>query len=263
MAEFIQYAIDNGVGIVTLDRPEANNALNADAAKELWEAATELTEDTCVRAILVRANGKMFCSGGDLKYMLAMEDEAALAKALKITTTYFHAAVARLLRGNAPVVMAVQGAAAGGGFSFAIAGDIVIAAESAKFKMAYTASGISPDGGSTWFLPRLVGLRVAQRLALENPALTAQEALDLNLITRVVPDDELAGTAMETARRFAAGPTLAYGRTKQLFAETWANGPEHQMELETVAVAASARTQDMNEGLAAFSAKRAPEFKGA
>ena len=101
--------------------------------------------------------------------------------------------------------------------------------------MAYTASGISPDGGSTWFLPRLVGLRVAQRLALENPTLSAQEALKLNIITRVVPDEELAGTAMETARRFADGPTLAYGRVKQLFAETWANGAEHQMELETLA----------------------------
>ena len=262
MAEFVQCAADNGVGIITLDRPEANNALNADAAKELWEAAVELTEDASIRAILVRANGRMFCSGGDLKYMLALEDEAALAKALKITTTYFHAAVARLLRGNAPVVMAVQGAAAGGGFSFAITGDIVIAAESAKFKMAYTASGISPDGGSTWFLPRLVGLRVAQRLALDNPTLTAQEALDIDLITRVVPDDELAEAAMAAARRYADGPTLAYGRTKQLLAETWANGPEHQMELETLAMAASARTRDMNEGLAAFSAKRAPVFEG-
>ena len=263
MAEFIQCAIDNGVGIITLDRPEANNALHADAAKELWEATTELTEDPTVRAILVRANGKMFCSGGDLKYMLALEDEAALAKALKVTTTYFHAAVSRLLRANAPVVMAIQGAAGGGGFSFAITGDIVIAAESAKFKMAYTASGISPDGGSTWFLPRLVGLRVAQRLALENPTLTAQEALGINLITQVVPDDELAEAAMAAARRFADGPTMAYGRVKQLFAETWANGAEHQMELETLAMAASARTQDMNEGLAAFSAKRAPQFKGA
>ena len=262
MAEFVQCAADNSVGIITLDRPEANNALNADAAKELWEAAVELTEDASIRAILVRANGRMFCSGGDLKYMLALEDEAALAKALKITTTYFHAAVARLLRGNAPVVMAVQGAAAGGGFSFAITGDIVIAAESAKFKMAYTASGISPDGGSTWFLPRLVGLRVAQRLALDNPTLTAQEALDIDLITRVVPDDELAEAAMAAARRYADGPTLAYGRTKQLLAETWANGPEHQMEMETLAMAASARTRDMNEGLAAFSAKRAPVFEG-
>lgn len=263
MAEFIQCAADNGVGIVTLDRPEANNALNADAARELWEATTELTEDPSVRAILIRANGKMFCSGGDLKFMLALENEAELAKALKVTTTYFHAAVSRLMRGKAPVVMAIQGAAAGGGFSFAIAGDIVIAAESARFKMAYTASGISPDGGSTWFLPRLVGLRVAQRLALENPTLTAQEALNIGLVTRVVSDDELAESAMEAARRFAEGPTLAYSRVKQLFAETWANGPEHQMELETLALAASARTQDMNEGLAAFSAKRAPQFRGA
>ena len=210
MAEFIQCAIDNGVGIITLDRPEANNALHADAAKELWEATTELTEDPSVRAILVRANGKMFCSGGDLKYMLALEDEAALAKALKVTTTYFHAAVSRLLRGNAPVVMAIQGAAAGGGFSFAITGDIVIAAESAKFKMAYTASGISPDGGSTWFLPRLVGLRVAQRLALENPTLTAQEALGINLVTQVVPDDELAGPPW---KRPAGSPTGRPWRT--------------------------------------------------
>ncbi|MCY4191448.1 MAG: enoyl-CoA hydratase-related protein [Rhodospirillaceae bacterium] len=262
MPDFVQHENDNGVGIITLDRPEANNALHAEAARELWEATTELGEDPDVRAIVLRANGKMFCSGGDLKYMVAKENRAALAKALKVTTTYFHAAISRLTRGNAPVVMAVQGAAAGGGFSLALAGDIVIAAESAKFKMAYTASGISPDGGSTWFLPRLVGMRVAQKLALENPTLTAREAVEINLISEVVPDDELEKTVMAKARRFADGPTCAFGSVKSLFAETWANGLEQQMELETLSLAASARTADMNEGLTAFSAKRTPVFKG-
>jgi len=261
--DYIQCEVDQGVGIITLDSPATNNSLNADAARELWEATTELTEDDAVRAILMRANGKMFCSGGDLKYMLAQEDEAALARALKVTTTYFHSAISRLMRCDAPFIIAVQGAAAGGGFSLSLTGDIVIAAESAKFVMAYTASGIGPDGGSTWFLPRLVGLRVAQRLALENPVLSAQDAQDLNLITRVVPDEELAEASMETARRFADGPTKAFGKVKSLFAETWTNGPEHQMELETLGMSDSARTADMNEGLAAFSAKRAPVFKGA
>ena len=263
MTEFVHCSADRGVGTITLDRPEANNALHADAARELWEAATELGNDPSVRAILVRANGPMFCAGGDLKYMRGMADGVALAKALKVTTTYFHGAVSRLMRANAPVVMAIQGAAAGGGFSFALTGDIVLAAASARFKMAYTAAGISPDGGSTWFLPRLVGLRTAQRLALENPTLSAQEALDLGLVTRIVPDDGLADTALETARNLAEGPTLAYGRVKQLLAESWANGAEHQMELETLALAASAGTGDMQEGLAAFAAKRPPQFTGA
>lgn len=262
MGDSIQHDVDGRVGIITLDRPEANNALDAGAARELWEATTDLTENPSVRAILVRANGRMFCAGGDLTYMLAQADEAALSKALKVTTTYFHAAVSRLMRCDAPVVMAVQGAAAGGGFSFALTGDIVVAAESAKFKMAYTASGISPDGGSTWFLPRLVGLRVAQQLALENPTLGAREALSINLVTHVVADDELAEASMEMARRFADGPTKAFGRVKSLLADTWHNGPESQMELETLGLAASAKTSDMNEGLAAFTAKRKPVFEG-
>lgn len=262
MANAIQHDVDGNIGIITLDSPETNNALDAAAAQELWDATTALTEDPAVRAILIRANGKMFCSGGNLKYMLAQEDAAALSRALKVTTTYFHAAVSRLMRCDAPVVMAIQGAAAGGGFSFALTGDIVIAAESAKFKMAYTASGISPDGGSTWFLPRLVGLRVAQRLALENPTLSAQEACDLNIVTRVVPDDALDDAAMEAARRFAEGPTRAFGKVKTLFADTWNAGPETQMERETLGLAASAKTHDMNEGLAAFSGKRKPVFEG-
>jgi 2-(1,2-epoxy-1,2-dihydrophenyl)acetyl-CoA isomerase len=164
---------------------------------------------------------------------------------------------------DAPLVVAVNGTAAGAGFSVAISGDLVLAAESAKFAMAYTAAGLSPDGSSSFFLPRLVGMRRAQELMLTNRRLSAAEALDWGLVSQVVPDAELADTAFALAKQLAAGPTRALGMVKKLLATSFQESLETQMELEARGIAEMAGTADGREGIDAFLSKRAPGFRGA
>jgi 2-(1,2-epoxy-1,2-dihydrophenyl)acetyl-CoA isomerase len=164
---------------------------------------------------------------------------------------------------DAPVVVAVNGIAAGAGFSLALTGDFVIAAESAKFTMAYTGIGLSPDGSSTFFLPRLVGPLKAKELMMRNAMLTAAEAEALWLVSRVVPDAELMGVARALAAELAAGPTRAYGAVKRLVAESFGNTLDTQLELETREIADLAnRTADAHNAVAAFLAKRKPLFEG-
>jgi 2-(1,2-epoxy-1,2-dihydrophenyl)acetyl-CoA isomerase len=163
---------------------------------------------------------------------------------------------------NAPVIAAVQGAAAGAGMSLACAADIVVAADTAKFTMAYTRAGLVPDGSSTYFLPRIVGLRRALDLALTSRVLTAAEAESLGIATRVVPEAGLLETALAIATELARGATQALGATKRLLHAGWTGTLETQMELETRAIADVARTGDAREGIAAFAAKRQPSFRG-
>lgn len=164
---------------------------------------------------------------------------------------------------DAPLIIAVNGVAAGAGMSIALTGDIVFAAESAKFTMAYSKIGFSPDGSSTYFLPRLVGIRKAKELALLNPLLSAEEARELGLVTEVVADDALMDTARECAARLAQGPTKAHGEIKRLFADSLSNTLETQMEFETRAIAGlAANSEDAKKGVAAFVAKEKITFKG-
>ncbi len=255
------FDVRDGVGYITLNRPDAANALNAEMAHELMDVALRCEEDPTVRAVLLNSTGKIFCAGGDLKSFAAQPKEM-LPTYLKKVTFYLHKAVSRLNRMKAPVVMAVQGAAGGAGMSLACAGDIVIAAESSRFTMAYTRAGLTPDGSSTYFLPRLVGMRRAMDLALTNRVLSAREACELGIVTRVVPDAELMATADGLAKEFARGPTRSYLGVKRLLAASLGNGLEDQMELETEWIAEMGRTADGREGIAAFLEKRSPRFKG-
>jgi 2-(1,2-epoxy-1,2-dihydrophenyl)acetyl-CoA isomerase len=170
--------------------------------------------------------------------------------------------MATMARMDAPVVCAVNGMAAGAGFSLAVGCDLVIAAQSARFTLAYTAAGLSPDGSSTWFLPRLIGLRRARELMLTNRLLSADEAQAMGIVDRVVPDDALAAEADAQAAAFAAGPTKAFGATKRLLQESWANGLETQMHRESRSIAELTRTADAAEGIDAFVNKRKPDFGG-
>ena len=144
----------------------------------------------------------------------------------------------------------------------AAACDVAIAGESTKFTLAYTAAGLSPDGSSTWYLPRLVGLRRAKELMLTNRMLSAEEAREMGVIDQVVPDDDLQDEAMAQAKAFAAGPTKAFGATKRLLQETWNGGLETQMDRETRSIVDLTRTADAHEGIDAFVNKRKPDFKG-
>jgi 2-(1,2-epoxy-1,2-dihydrophenyl)acetyl-CoA isomerase len=253
--------VKNSVAHLTLNRPEAANGINLELAQDLDHAARKCDDDPAVRAILISGAGKFFCAGGDLK-SFAAKSETDLPRYLEEVTSHLHRAVSLFARMRSPVVAAVHGSAAGAGFSLTCAVDFVIATESAKFTMAYTKAGLTPDGSSTFYLPRIVGPRRALELAILNPILSAQQALDFGIVTRMVPDAELLSTATAFAEELATGPTLAYRGVKRLIIDSAVAGLEEQMGHETETICAAAWTKDAREGIAAFVEKRRPKFTG-
>jgi 2-(1,2-epoxy-1,2-dihydrophenyl)acetyl-CoA isomerase len=250
----------DAVATVTLHRPDAYNAFNRTMAHEIYGAVLELDEDPAVRCIVLTGSGKAFCAGGDVKdFAAAGERVGALIKEL---TTFLHGALSRLCRSDKPVITAVNGMVAGGGLGLALAGDLVLAAESARFTLAYSRIAATPDGGSTYLLPRLIGLRRAMELYLTNRVLTAREALEWGLVTRVVADAELSGAVEALARELAQGPTRAFGRAKRLFHHSTWESLETQMELEAQTIAESGRTEDFRLAVTAFANKQTPTFRG-
>ena len=256
----LRFELQDHVARITLNRPDAANALDAEMGRELMHAAIRCSEDRAVRAVLLTGAGRMFSAGGDLKGFATQGD--ALSAHLKELAGSLHMAISRFVRMDAPCIVAVNGAVGGGGMSFVLAADLVLAAESAKFTMAYTRAGLSPDGGSTYFLPRIVGARRALELALTNRILSAREAEQWGLVTRVVADASLAAEAQALAATLAHGATRAFGAAKRLLHHSMSESLETQMELEAQAIAEQARGADAREGIAAFVAKRAPQFAG-
>ena len=257
--ETILFSVENGVAAITLNRPDNANAMNKLMSYELMMAAIDCDEDPEIRAVLITGTGRFFSAGGDLGEFTTVD---SAPKHIKEMTVYLHAAISRFARMDAPVVIAVNGTAAGAGFSLAVSGDLVLAAESAKFTSAYTASALSPDGSSTYFLPRAVGWRRAAELMLTNRRLTAAEAADWQLITRTVADDDLMSEATALATQLASGPTLAYGRVKQMLLETYGRSLETQMEIEARNITDMVGSDDTAEGMRAFLEKRPPDFSG-
>lgn len=249
-----------GVATITLNRPDAFNALNLALGRELLSAVLAVDEDPAVRCVVLTGAGKAFCGGGDVKDFV--QNLPRIGILVKELTTYVHGAVSRLVRSPKPVITAINGVAAGGGFSLALSGDLVIAAESARFTMAYSRIGATPDGSSSYWLPRLVGVRRAVELFYTNRVLTATEALEWGIVTRVIPDAELREAVARLAGELAQGPTLAFGRGKRLFHSSTTESLETQMELESQAIARSGHTEDFAEGVRAFAEKRPPVFRG-
>lgn len=255
------YQVENGVAWITLKRPERFNALDQTMSRELCDVANRCGSDRAVRAAVLTGSGEQaFCAGGDVSVFAGRLDELDLL--VKEMTTYLHAAVSRFARMPAPLIAAVNGVAAGAGLSLAACCDLAIAAESATFTSAYTRIGLTPDGSSTHFLPRLVGQRRAMELYLTNRVLSAREALDWGLVNRVVPDGDLAAEAIALARQLAEGPTAAYGGVKALLQSAASESLESQMEHETRAIAAAGISNDGREGITAFAEKRAARFTG-
>ena len=250
----------DAIATITLNRPDAYNALNLALGRDLFDAVLEVDGDPGVRCVVITGAGKAFCGGGDVKDFA--ENLPRFGVFAKELTTYVHGAVSRLVRSSKPVVVAVNGVAAGGGLSLALSGDLVLAAESARFTMAYSKIGATPDGSSTYFLTRLVGLRRALELYLTNRVLSAKEALEWGLVTRVVPDAELATATRAMAKELAQGPTKAFGAAKVMFQNSTHESLETQLELESQAIASGSRTEDFREGVTAFCAKRTPIFTG-
>lgn len=256
----LRFEVSERVAHITLNRPDRLNTLNIDMARDLMHAAIRCDEDSQVGAVLLSGAGKAFCGGGDLRSFIDEADH--LAAHVKEVTTYLHAAVSRLARMEAPWVVVVHGSAAGAGMSLALAADLVVAAASARFTMAYTRIGLCPDGSSSYFLSRTVGLRRALELALTNRTLSAQEAADWGIVNRVVPDSEVFNEARSLATELATGPTRGLAAAKRLLRDGWTETLETQMEAESRAIADVARTADAQEGIRAFLDKRPPCFQG-
>jgi len=257
--ETLLVEIVEGVAEVTINRPDAANALNPLMSRELSDLAIELDTNPAVRAVLITGAGPMFCAGGDLK---GMADEENISATLLHMAGDLHMGLSRLARMSAPVIGAINGTAAGAGFSLALAMDLAIAADNAVFTMAYTRAGLSPDGSSTYFAPRRLGDRRARELMLTNRVLNATEALEWGVVNQVVAADELMTEARKLARQLASGPTQAFGAVKTLLNQSYDNGLEAQLELESRSIAKLGSGEDGQEGIAAFVAKRKPEFKG-
>lgn len=257
--EHIEFDKQGAIAHIWLNRPDAANGLDALMASELHQAAKLCHADAELKAVVLSAGGRFFCAGGDIKEMLSHGDD--VGDAIKSLADDLHAAISLLAGMQAALIVAVNGVAAGAGFSIALVGDIVLASESASFTMAYTRAGLCPDGSSSYFLPRLVGLRRAQELMLTNRTLSAAEACDLGLVTRVVSDDELQAQADQIAAELAASARLSTAYVKKLLLASAGNDLDTQMELEGQLVSQCAASPDGREGIQAFVDKRKPDFQ--
>lgn len=255
----VEITKEGAVAIVTLSRPDVYNAFTLAMIREMRARLEELTKDEGVGAIVLTGAGKAFCSGGDVAEML---DNVHRAEQHFLDLTADHHEVVKLLvAGPKPVVCALNGVAAGGGFGLALCGDIRIASTSARFKPAYFKLGVAPDGGSTWLLPRLVGFTRAQRILLDDRMMSAEEACETGLVHEVVPPEKLMERAMGEAQRLASGPAFALAAAKKLMAETTSNDLTKQLALERRLNSQSGGTAEFREGARAFKEKREPRFR--
>ncbi|MGJ6123643.1 enoyl-CoA hydratase/isomerase family protein [Mycolicibacterium sp. Y3] len=254
--ETLKFAQSGPVTSIVLNRPDAANGMNDAMTRELAVAAS-LCDTEATKVVTLTGAGRFFCAGGDLKSMAAAPDPGVFVKGI---ANDLHRAMSTFARMDAVLITAVNGVAAGAGFSLGVSGDLVLAAESASFTMAYTKAGLSPDGGASYVLPRLVGLRRAQDLMITNRVLKASEALAWGLVTEVVPDAELPQWLEALAAKVAAGARGSNSAVKKLLLSTYSAGYEAQLEHEARHIAGNASSPDGREGIAAFLGKRAPEF---
>lgn len=236
--EQLKFSVADGVARIVFANPANHNAVNRALTLELADAARRCEALPDLRAVLLTAEGKEFSVGGDLREFMAERDH--IQTHVREMTLNFHAAILTLNRLAAPLVVAVNGIAAGGGFSLVCMADLVIAKRSAKFNFAYTRSGLTPDGGATFFLPRLVGAQRAFDLLATNPTLSAEAARDLGIVARVVDDAAFDGEVEKVLAQLAAAPAGAVGRLKQMLRAALTNSLEQQFELEGRSIAEQA-----------------------
>jgi 2-(1,2-epoxy-1,2-dihydrophenyl)acetyl-CoA isomerase len=253
----VKQARDGTVGILTLSEPETLNAMTPDLLGALAAAVGEMTRDESIRALVLTGEGRGFCSGQNLKAFEALGDDVAAG-----VMRYYWPAFKALRECRVPVVVAVNGVAAGGGFSLAMAGDIIVAARSANFIQVFSRIGLVPDLGSTWLLPRLIGRQRALELMLLNEPLSAERAHDLGLVRQVVDDAHLLEEALQLARRLAAGPTRALVATRTLLEESEHASYHAQFRREIETQAEIRKSSDAIEGRKAFVEKRKAQFTG-
>lgn len=253
---------DGPVATVRIDRPDRYNAFDVETVSQIRRAVESVSEDDDVRSVVLTGEGSAFCAGGDTDEMLDALDDDAPDRLFKELTRHLHAAIVETRRMPKPVVAAVNGAAAGGGFGLALAADVRVAGEDAFFLPAYFEIGVVPDGGITWFLPRVVGRGRAFEILLRDRRVPADEAQNIGLVDRVVAAGEVVPTATDLAEELADGPPIAVAKAKSLLDGSLETPLEEQLERERRANAASARTDDFAEGLTAYHEDRDAEWTG-
>lgn len=257
--ETLRVTKDGGALHVALAGTNRLNGLTDDLATELRDVVGAAADDESVRCLCLSGSGEAFSVGADLTRFEGDETDAARIRRLATT---MHDATLRLHRAPVPVVTGVDGVAAGGGFSLALCGDVVLVSDEARFEYAYPRIGLPGDGGATYFLPRLVGLRRAREIALIDEPIGPERAVELGLASEVVPADEFDARLAAVAERLADGPTRALGDVRRLMAESFERGLGDQLAAEVEAVSAAARTDDYRRGYRAFFEKADPTFEG-
>jgi len=268
---------DGAVGIITIDRTERFNSLDVATAQDLRKAGLQLARDGGVRAVILRGAGGIFCSGADLKYVRSGGDGADLSylapqanasgdhfgELFKQILEYIHSTISEIKRAPKPFIAAVDGIAAAGGLGIAMACDLVLASDRSSFEWAYSKTGLTGAESSTFFLPRLIGLRRSMELVLMNPRIDPERALRIGLINEVYPAAQFEAGSMAVARRLAAGPTDAYAVAKRLINEAaGVDRLDYHLDRELESLARSADSSDFAAGIDAFFSKRQARFKG-
>lgn len=265
MSDSLLTNIDGPIATITFNRPASLNAMEPDTPERVTAFLRTVEPDPSVRCVIVRGAGGHFMAGADVTGFAEVAGSTSTSDRRAGFEDFIHRMHMLLYimrRMPQPVIASVSGAAAGIGMSFALACDLTLAAESAFFTLAYIRIGLSPDGSSTYFLPRIVGTKKAMELALLGDRIDAAEAARLGIVNRVVADDALDDATLELAHRFAAGPAQAIARTKRLIHESSAAAFESQLQQEAVCFSECTSTSDWHEGVTAFVEKRRAVFTG-
>lgn len=257
MPDLVRVERDDDVLVVTMNDPGRRNALSLALTSALTAAMTEHAD---ARAVVLLAEGPHFSVGGDVGAFADAEDTAEYVERLAQS---FHEFVRTMRAASAPVIVGVRGWAAGAGMSIVLAADVVVAGHSAKLRPAYTRIGLTPDGGMTWTLPRMVGQRLARSILFGNQVLTAQTALDIGIVDDLVADDVVDRQAIAFAHRLTDGPTAALSGIKQLLHDGASRTLDEQLDAEAASIGACAGGPEGQEGIAAFAERRAPDFRSA
>lgn len=260
----LEVSIENGIATLTMNRPEARNALSNEMKQALTDILHDIELDDSVRCVVLTGEGDHFMAGGDVKGMFETFKQTPdeIEKAYNLRIHGLHTIMYPMRRMAKPIIASVRGAAAGAGVSFALCCDLVICSDDAFFTLAYCNIGTSPDGASTFHLPRTMGIKKAMEMTLLGDRFTAEEAKDMGIVNFVVPAAELQAETTKLAARLANGPTYVYGRAKKLLYQSNETHFESQLQAEAESFAACAARQDFKEGVTAFVEKRKPNFTG-
>jgi 2-(1,2-epoxy-1,2-dihydrophenyl)acetyl-CoA isomerase len=261
-SETVKYELSESAAIITMNRPEALNALSLQLTKDLRAAIEQAIADKA-RAVVLTGEGRAFCSGGDLRELQMMwQKEGRIEAFLEEPLKALHNVILLIRETPIPFIAAVQGVCAGAGTNFALACDLIFAASNATFNEAFVRIGLSPDCGGSFFLPRAVGEKLAAELFMTGGTLTAERALQTGMINRVVETENLMTETLQMAKMLALAPTGSIGRIKQMLNQTFSNDLQQQLNLEHRLQIESGKSNDFKEGVQAFFEKRQPNFTG-